>query len=66
MSAQINVAQLEYKVLNPLNDILMPTYGTKLYRGMEKEVRRIVTVLEKERLIHKRKGGERDVGQRLT
>lgn len=56
MLAQINVARLEDEILNPLNDILMVAYGTSLYGTVEKEVRRIVCVLEKEHLIHKRLG----------
>jgi hypothetical protein len=56
MLAKINIAQLEDELLNPLNDILMLTYGTRLYRTVEKEISRIVAALEKEHLIHKRLG----------
>ena len=54
MWLRINIKQLEDKILNPLNDILIMAYGSEFYSPLEKEVRRIVNVLEKEQLIHQR------------
>ncbi|MBI5787607.1 MAG: hypothetical protein HZA78_01960 [Candidatus Schekmanbacteria bacterium] len=54
MWRKINISQLEDKVLNPLNDILILVYGTRLYQPIEKEVTRIVSVLEQEHLIRQR------------
>lgn len=44
----------EDKILNPLNSIILLTHGTAKFKEVEKEVKRIVTVLEQEKLINKR------------
>jgi hypothetical protein len=51
MTVQIDISDLEDKVLNSLNSILLITYGNNIYKDVEKEIRRIVTILEKEHLI---------------
>lgn len=54
MIFHIDVAKLEDQVLNPLNCILLLCYGNDVYKDVEKEIRRIVSVLEKKNLINKR------------
>jgi hypothetical protein len=54
MTIQVDISNLEDKVLNSLNSILLITYGSVLYKDVEKEIRRVVTILEEEHLIRKR------------
>lgn len=54
MTVQIDISDLEDKVLNSLNSILLLTYGSLHYKNVEKEVRRVVAALEKEHLIRRR------------
>jgi hypothetical protein len=51
----VKVQDLEDQLLNPLNSILLLVYGQEVYKQVEKEVRRVVGVLEKEHLINKRR-----------
>ncbi len=39
MTVQINIAQLEDQVLNPLNNIMLLSYGSDVYKDVEKEIR---------------------------
>jgi hypothetical protein len=41
-------------ILNPLNSILLLSYGSEIYKKVEREIQRIVTVLEQKKLINKR------------
>lgn len=50
----IDISQIEDQLLNPLNSILMLCYGNKVYNEVEKEIWRIIEVLEKEHLINNR------------
>ena len=54
MTVQIDISQLEDQVLNPLNNIMLLSYGNDVYKNVEAEVRRIIFVLEREHLINKR------------
>jgi len=54
MTVQIDISDLEDKVLNSLNSILLLSYGSLQYKDVEKEVRRVVAILEKEHLIRRR------------
>jgi hypothetical protein len=54
MTVQVDISNLEDKVLNSLNSILLITYGSVVYKDVEKEIRRVVAILEKEHLIRKR------------
>ncbi len=54
MTVQIDISNLEDKVLNSLNSILLITYGSGMYKDVEKEIRRVVATLEKAHLIRKR------------
>ncbi len=54
MIVQVDIPQLEDEVLNALNSILMICYGDGVYKDVEKEIRRVVKVLEKRHLINKR------------
>lgn len=54
MSKENDISQLEDEILNALNSILMLCYGNDIYKDVEKEITRIVTVLEKKKLINKR------------
>ncbi len=54
MTVKVDISQLEDQVLNPLNGILMLSYGSDTYKEIEQEIRRIVAVLEKKHLINKR------------
>lgn len=54
MIVKIDISNQEDKVLNSLNSILLITYGSVVYKDVEKEIRRVVTILEKEHLIRKR------------
>jgi uncharacterized metal-binding protein len=56
MSKENDISQLEDEILNALNSILMLCYGNDIYKDVEKEITRIVTVLEKKKLINKRLG----------
>jgi hypothetical protein len=55
MTINIDISQLEDEILNSLNNIILVSYGSDVYKEVEKEVRRIVTVLEKKHLINERK-----------
>jgi hypothetical protein len=54
MTVQVDISNLEDKVLNSLNSILLITYGSVVYKDVEKEIRRVVSIMEKEHLIRKR------------
>ncbi len=54
MFVQVDIPQLEDEVLNALNSILMICYGDSVYEDVEKEIMRVVEVLEKKHLINKR------------
>jgi hypothetical protein len=54
VSKKINIPQLEDEILNALNSILMLCYGNDIYKDVEKEITRIVSILEKKKLINKR------------
>ena len=54
ITVQIKIPQLEDRVLNPLNNIILLSQGSIACKKVEKEIRRIVTVLEREHLINKR------------
>lgn len=54
MCKEIDIPQLEDEILNALNSILMLCYGNDIYKDVENEVSRIVSTLEKKKLINKR------------
>jgi hypothetical protein len=54
MTVQMDISNFEDKVLNSLNSILLITFGSDMYKDVEKEIQRIVTILEKKHLIRKR------------
>ena len=54
MTIKVNISHLEDRILNPLNSILLLSYGSDVYKDVVKEIRRVVAVLEKEHLITKR------------
>jgi hypothetical protein len=54
VSKKIDIPQLEDEILNALNSILMLCYGNDIYKDVEKEITRIVGILEKKKLINKR------------
>lgn len=54
VSKKIDIPQLEDEILNALNSILMLCYGNDIYDDVEKEITRIVSILEKKKLINKR------------
>jgi hypothetical protein len=58
MTVQIDKSQLEDMILNPLNSILLLSYGSEIYKKVEREIQRIVTVLEQKKLINKRRLSE--------
>ncbi len=55
MTVQFDISNLEDKVLNSLNSILLITYGSGMYDDVEKEIRRVVATLENAHLIRKRR-----------
>ncbi len=54
MIVQVDIPQLEDEVLNALNSILMICYGDGVYEDVEKEILRVVEILERKHLINKR------------
>ena len=54
MIVQVDIPQLEDEVLNALNSILMICYGDGVYEDVEKEIMRVVEILERKHLINKR------------
>jgi hypothetical protein len=55
MTIQVDISNLEDEVLNSLNSILLITYGSDVYKDVEKEIRRVVATMENAHLIHKRR-----------
>ena len=55
MVVRINISQLEDRILNPLNNILLLSYESNCYKDVEKEIQRVVSVLEKEHFITRHK-----------
>ena len=55
MVIDIKVQDLEDEIINPLNNILLLSYGKDVFKEIEKEIKRIVEVLEKNQLINKRR-----------
>lgn len=53
----MNIRERDDLLLNPLNNIILLTHGTKEFEQVEKNVRRIVDILEKERIITRRRHG---------
>lgn len=51
----MNIRERDDQLMNPLNNILMLAYGTEGYEEIEKQVNRIVSILEKERIITPRR-----------
>ncbi len=51
---KVTISHLEDQILNPLNNILLLSYGNNVYKDVEKEIRRVIAVLEKEHLITKK------------
>ena len=54
MTIKVNISHLEDRILNPLNSILLLSYGSDVYKDVEKEIQRVVSVLEEEHLNTKR------------
>jgi hypothetical protein len=54
MTINIDISQLEDEILNSLNSIILVSYGSDIFKEVEKEVLRIVATLEKAHLINKR------------
>jgi hypothetical protein len=46
---------IEDRLINPLNNILLLAYGTEKQQKIEEEIDRIINVLEQERIIAKRR-----------
>ncbi len=55
MTIKIDISKLEDRILNPLNNILLLSYGNNVYRDVEKQIRQVIRVLEKKHLINKRR-----------
>ena len=47
MAIQLDLKEIEEGILNPLNEILMISYGTEIYRQILLSLERIVRDLEK-------------------
>ncbi len=54
MLVRINIRDIEDRVLNPLNEILLLSYGTDMYKQILGRIEKIVTTLESQHLIYKR------------
>jgi len=54
MLLKVNIRDIEDSVLNPLNEILLLSYGTDMYRMILGRIEKIVTALEKQHLIYRR------------
>ncbi len=54
MVSKANLREIEDKVLNPLNEILLLSYGTELYRLILHKIEKTVYHLEKQKLIYRR------------
>jgi hypothetical protein len=51
----MDINEREDKLINPLNSILLLTYGTECQIKVNKEIDKIVDVLEQENIIRKRR-----------
>lgn len=60
--AAMDIKEREDKIINPLNSILFLALQAGILEDIEKEVDRIVLVLEQEGIINKRKRGKLDAG----
>lgn len=47
--------EIEEKIVNPLNNILMLTNGKRVFKPIEREINKIIKELEKSGLIRPRK-----------
>ena len=54
MLLRINIRDIEDRVLNPLNEILLLSYGTDMYKQILGRIEKIVTTLESQHTIYKR------------
>lgn len=54
MVLRIDIRDIEDKVLSPLNEILLLSYGTEMYKHILGRIEKIVTTLESQHLIYKR------------
>jgi len=54
MLLKVNIRDIEDSVLNPLNEILLLSYGTDVYKIILNKIEKIVTALERQHLIYKR------------
>ena len=54
MSVKVNKSHLEDRIINPLNNILLLSYGSDIFKDVELEIQRVVTVLEQASIIKKR------------
>ena len=55
MVLNINVSEMEDKLLNPLNSIIALTYNTSVSDSVALEIQRIITELEDKQLINPRR-----------
>ena len=51
---RVNIREIEDSVLNPLNEILLLSYGTDVYKTILDKIEKIVIALERQHLIYKR------------
>jgi hypothetical protein len=51
----MNIRERDDQIVNGLNNILMEVYDTPHYKKIEKEIETIIKILERERVITKRR-----------
>ena len=54
MMLKVNIKDIENRVLNPLNEILLLSYGTDVYKVILGKIEKTVLALEKQHLNYKR------------
>ena len=51
----VSISEIEDKLLNPLNTIMVLTFNTPLYIPIAREIQRIITTLEDKQIINPRR-----------
>ncbi len=54
MMLKVNIKDIENRVLNPLNEILLLSYGTDVYKIILGRIEKTVLALEKQHTNYKR------------